>query len=172
MRDERFKDAVARYRHSAELIRILDELFTSEPLDVWKERLARHRLIWAPVLTLAEAVQDPTAEAYGSFPTVQHPTEGSFRTVAPPLQMSGHAMPGTRPPRRSAPTPRPCCGRPGFRKTRSRCWRRCEDAAHRGHSRGMLSQARPSWAGTTIRSGKASAIAARCAMWRRTRPGS
>ena len=97
VRDDRFKDAVARYRHSAELIRILDELFTSEPLDVWKERLSRHRLIWAPVLTLAEAVQDPTAEANGSFPTVQHPTEGSFRTVAPPLQMSGHAMPGTTP---------------------------------------------------------------------------
>jgi crotonobetainyl-CoA:carnitine CoA-transferase CaiB-like acyl-CoA transferase len=54
-------------------------------------------LIWAPVLTLAEAVDDPQANAFGSFPTVEHPTEGAFRTVAPPLQMSGHALDGIQP---------------------------------------------------------------------------
>lgn len=93
--DERFKGAVERYRHSAELIRILDERFMSKPLAAWTEHLAKHRLIWAPVLTLAEAVDDPQAEAFGSFPTVQHPTAGPFRTVAPPLRMSGHALEGT-----------------------------------------------------------------------------
>ena len=95
--DERFKGAVERYRHSAELIRILDERFMSKPLAAWTEQLAKHRLIWAPVLTLAEAVDDPQAEAFGSFPTVQHPTAGPFRTVAPPLRMSGHALDGTAP---------------------------------------------------------------------------
>jgi crotonobetainyl-CoA:carnitine CoA-transferase CaiB-like acyl-CoA transferase len=93
--DERFKGAVERYRNSAELIGILDGIFTSRPLDAWKELLSSHRLIWAPVLTLAEAVDDPQANANGSFPMVQHPTEGRFRTVGAPLQMSGHAMPGT-----------------------------------------------------------------------------
>jgi len=95
--DERFKGAVERYRHSAELIRILDERFMSRTLAAWTEQLAKHRLIWAPVLTLAEAVEDPQAEAFGSFPTVQHPTVGPFRTVAPPLQMSGYALEGTAP---------------------------------------------------------------------------
>ena len=69
----------------------------SKPLAAWTEQLAKYRLIWAPVLTLAEAVDDPQAEAFGSFPTVQHPTEGPFRTVAPPLRMSGHALEGTAP---------------------------------------------------------------------------
>src|SRR5262249_44768188 len=70
--DERFKGAVERYRNNAELIRILDERFTSKPLSAWTELLSQHRLIWAPVLTLAEAVEDPQAEAFGSFPTVEH----------------------------------------------------------------------------------------------------
>lgn len=96
-RDERFKGAVERYRNNAELIRLLDQVFLSRPLAAWTEILAQHRVIWAPVLTLAEAVTDAQAEAFGSFPTVDHPTVGRFRTVAPPLQMSGHALTGTAP---------------------------------------------------------------------------
>lgn len=96
-RDKRFAGAVERYRNSAELIRMLDEVFLTRPLPAWTQILNKHRLIWAPVLTLAEAVDDPQAHAFGSFPTVQHPTEGAFRTVAPPLRMSGHALDGTAP---------------------------------------------------------------------------
>ena len=96
-RDERFKGAVERYRNRAELIRMLDEVFLSKPLSAWTEILAQHQLIWAPVLTLAEAVEDPQAAGFGSFPTVEHPTQGRFRTVAPPLQMSGHPLDGTAP---------------------------------------------------------------------------
>jgi crotonobetainyl-CoA:carnitine CoA-transferase CaiB-like acyl-CoA transferase len=95
--DERYRDAVGRYRHSAELIERLDAVFGSKPLDAWKEKLGKHRLIWAPVLTLAEAAEDEQAHAFGSFPTVEHPTQGAFRTIAPPLQMSGHPLHGTAP---------------------------------------------------------------------------
>jgi crotonobetainyl-CoA:carnitine CoA-transferase CaiB-like acyl-CoA transferase len=95
--DERFSDAVARYRNRVELIRLLDERFRSKTLVEWTELLARHPVVWAPVLTLAEAVLDPQANAFGSFPTVRHPTAGPFRTVAPPLQMSGHPLDGTAP---------------------------------------------------------------------------
>jgi len=96
-RDDRFKGAVERYRNGAELIRMLDAVFLSKPLAEWTEILATRRLIWAPVLTLAEAVDDAQAEILGIFPTVEHPTQGRFRTVAPPLQMSGHALDGTAP---------------------------------------------------------------------------
>jgi formyl-CoA transferase len=94
-RDARFKDPVERYRNRAELIRMLDEVFLAKSLAAWSEILAAYRVIWAPVLTLAEAVEDPQAKAFGSFPTVEHPTAGPFRTIAPPLQMSEHALPGT-----------------------------------------------------------------------------
>ena len=93
--DERFASAVERYRHSAELVKILDEIFGAKSLAEWTEILSRHRLIWAPVMTLAEAVDDGPAQAFGSFPHVTHPQHGAFRTVAPPLRMSGHAMDGS-----------------------------------------------------------------------------
>jgi crotonobetainyl-CoA:carnitine CoA-transferase CaiB-like acyl-CoA transferase len=95
--DARFASAVARYRNNAELVRILDERFATRSLAEWSAELAKHRIIWAPVMTLAEAVDDEQANAFGSFPTVQHPTAGEFRTVAPPLKMSGHALHGTAP---------------------------------------------------------------------------
>jgi formyl-CoA transferase len=95
--DARFEGGVARYRNSAELVRILDGVFGSKPLAEWTKILSGRRLIWAPVLTLAEAVEDEQAKAFESFPTVQHPTEGAFRTVAPPLKLSGHPMDGTAP---------------------------------------------------------------------------
>ncbi len=95
--DERFRGAIERYRNSAELVRMLDRAFATKSLAEWTEILSRHRLIWSPVLTLAEAVEDEQAKAFGSFPTVKHPRHGDFRTVAPPLQMSEHAMEGAAP---------------------------------------------------------------------------
>jgi len=95
--DERFASAVPRFQNSKALITQLDAIFAQRSLAEWTEALTGHRLIWAPVMTVAEAVQDPQAEAFGSFPTVSHPEWGEFKTVAPPLQMSGHAMPGTNP---------------------------------------------------------------------------
>jgi crotonobetainyl-CoA:carnitine CoA-transferase CaiB-like acyl-CoA transferase len=95
--DERFRGGFERQRNSAELVRILDGVFRSKPLAEWTALLSKHRLIWAPVLTLAEAVEDEAAIAFGSFPMVEHPTQGAFRTVAPPLRMSGHALHGTSP---------------------------------------------------------------------------
>lgn len=95
--EARFRDAVARYRNARELVTVLDGIFASRSLAEWREALSRYRVIWAPVLTLAEAVGDPQAAAAGSFPTVEHPGAGAFRTVAPPLAMSGHALRGTAP---------------------------------------------------------------------------
>jgi len=93
--DERFASAIPRYQNSKELIQRLDQVFATRSLNEWTEALNGHRLIWAPVLTVSEAVADPQADANASFPTVTHPEWGEFRTVAPPLRMSGHAMPGT-----------------------------------------------------------------------------
>lgn len=95
--DERFGSAVGRFQNSKALIERLDAVFAGRSLDEWSEAFAGHRLIWAPVRTVAEAVVDPQAEANGSFPTVRHPEWGEFKTVAPPLRMSGHPMPGTAP---------------------------------------------------------------------------
>jgi crotonobetainyl-CoA:carnitine CoA-transferase CaiB-like acyl-CoA transferase len=95
--DSRFLNARERFRNSRELVAILDEVFASRPLEKWIEPMNAERIIWAPVRTLAEAIEDENAQQYGSFPTVEHPEHGTFKTVAPPLQMSGHSMTGSNP---------------------------------------------------------------------------
>lgn len=95
--DERFSDAVQRFRHSDVLTATLAEIFAGQTLEAWTKQLEGHRLIWAPVQTHPEAVEDPTAVARGLFPTVEHPDFGAFKTVAPPIRMSGHSMQGTAP---------------------------------------------------------------------------
>lgn len=95
--DERFGDAIARYRNADALTRELDSLFAEGTLEEWTKRFEGARLIWAPVCSHVEATEDSNAEACGLFPTVDHPDHGQFRTVSPPLRMSGHAMPGNAP---------------------------------------------------------------------------
>ncbi|MBY0402231.1 CoA transferase, partial [Myxococcota bacterium] len=93
--DPRFVDAGERYRHSRELVALLDALFCERSREEWALALSRERLIWAPMRTVAEAIHDANAEATGCFATVEHPQLGRFRTVAPPLELSAHPMPGT-----------------------------------------------------------------------------
>lgn len=93
--DERFVDAMSRFRNARALVELLDALFCERGLEEWGEILSRERLIWAPMRTLDEAIEDPNALATGCFSTVEHPQFGRFRTVAPPLRLSAHPMPGT-----------------------------------------------------------------------------
>ncbi len=95
--DPRFADPVQRYHNSNQLVVILDAVFESRPLEKWIEPLSAERVIWAPMKTLAEAVEDPVAIENGSFGTVEPPDCEPFRTVAPPLKMSAHSMSGSRP---------------------------------------------------------------------------
>ena len=90
--DERFSNGVARFRNTPALTAELEAVFRTRTLDEWREQLAPHRLIWAPVQTLAEAVRDPAARASGAFQVAKHAEAGEFETVSPPLRMSGHEL--------------------------------------------------------------------------------
>jgi len=95
--DPRFVGPVERYRQSAELAAILDEVFAAHTLAQWEAKLAGKSVIWAPVRRLDETREDPQVRTMGYFSTVDHPELGRFETVGPPLLMSGHAMPADRP---------------------------------------------------------------------------
>jgi formyl-CoA transferase len=95
--DARFDGPVTRFRNNEELVRILDAVFVERTLAEWEAIFAQHSLIWSPVRTVAEAIEDPQAHAAGMFATIDHPTAGRFRTVAPPIRMSAHALGGERP---------------------------------------------------------------------------
>lgn len=95
--DERFKDVLHRLANSEALTTALRETFASEPLSHWEPLMNENKLIWAPVRTLAEAIEDPQPRANGVFPTVPHEQLGDFETVAPPLKLSAYPMKGDRP---------------------------------------------------------------------------
>jgi len=95
--DTRFNGARPRFRNAVELVEILDAAFRARTLAEWEKHLGSFPLIWAPVRTVAEAIQDPQARAAGMFSQVDHPTAGRFESVAPPVRLSAHPMPGNRP---------------------------------------------------------------------------
>lgn len=97
LEDERFADPRGRYRHAEELVEILDGVLASKTLAQWEETFLDQKVIWAPVLTLPEACEDPQAVETGMFTDVEHPVAGVYRTIAPPLKMSRYEMRGEKP---------------------------------------------------------------------------
>ncbi len=94
--DERFANALLRLRN-ADLTTALRETFAQKTLAEWERILDHHALIWSPVRTLAEAIEDPQAHANDVFPKIQHPTLGEFETVGPPVKLSAYEMKADRP---------------------------------------------------------------------------
>jgi crotonobetainyl-CoA:carnitine CoA-transferase CaiB-like acyl-CoA transferase len=95
--DQRFAEPLGRLGFATELAEILRQVFASRSLAQWEPRLNAADIIWAPVRTLAEAIDDPQARANGMFVKVEHPELGEFESVAPPLRLSAHPMPANRP---------------------------------------------------------------------------
>ncbi|MFQ5666928.1 MAG: CaiB/BaiF CoA transferase family protein [Candidatus Binatia bacterium] len=97
LEDPRFDGAVSRYRNSEELVKILSDVFARRTLEEWEAAFHSHAIIWAPVRTLEEAIEDPQARAMGIFQTMHHPDAGDFETVGPPLRLSAYEMRAGRP---------------------------------------------------------------------------
>ncbi len=97
--DERFADDFARAGNAEALVAILESVFAERSLHDWAQRLDAEGLIWAPVRTVDEAIDDEQAHQLGYLPEVEHDTAGRFRTVAPPFRIDGVDLG----PRRAAP---------------------------------------------------------------------
>jgi crotonobetainyl-CoA:carnitine CoA-transferase CaiB-like acyl-CoA transferase len=96
LRDPRFVDITARKKHFRELIAGLDAIFATRPFAEWAERLDDAGMWWAPVQTIAEAIEDPQTAASGAF--IDVPTgDGSARMLATPVDFDGRAPSVTRP---------------------------------------------------------------------------
>jgi crotonobetainyl-CoA:carnitine CoA-transferase CaiB-like acyl-CoA transferase len=87
--DERFTTARARRQNRDALLEALDAAFASRPLSEIAASLDAEEMIWAPVLTAAEAVVDPQAIAAGCV--VQTPTHdgAKFNAPASPVRFPG-----------------------------------------------------------------------------------
>jgi crotonobetainyl-CoA:carnitine CoA-transferase CaiB-like acyl-CoA transferase len=91
--DTRYADVFVRAQNSIELIAVLDSIFATKTRAEWSERFDRHELVWGPVQSIDEVVQDPQAHALGAFATVPHRSGDSIQIVRSPVEFG--ATPST-----------------------------------------------------------------------------
>ena len=87
--DPRFETVATRFEHMPEITDLMDEVFATRTLQEWGRAFDEAGLTWGPAATVSEVAADPHLAATGAFPEVEHPTAGSFRTVALPMRLRG-----------------------------------------------------------------------------------
>ncbi|PZC50285.1 MAG: Crotonobetainyl-CoA:carnitine CoA-transferase CaiB [Chloroflexi bacterium] len=88
--DPQYADVLARRDHGVELSPLVQEIFLTDDLAGWRERLDTAGLIWGPGAELPEVVEDPQLRVMGAFETIEHPDPavGSFETLATPFRIT------------------------------------------------------------------------------------
>jgi crotonobetainyl-CoA:carnitine CoA-transferase CaiB-like acyl-CoA transferase len=91
--DPRFNTMETRRTNKIDLIQILDKTFAERTLEEWKVDLAGTDLVYSPVQTPVEAVEDPQAKANDFFAVFDHPVWGQIELLPNPQKFS--ETPGT-----------------------------------------------------------------------------
>jgi crotonobetainyl-CoA:carnitine CoA-transferase CaiB-like acyl-CoA transferase len=87
--DERFTDARSRAAHATELIRELDAIFATKPLDDWAKTFAgESEFFWSPINSLEDMVADEQFHAAGGIVDVPNGVS-SVSMVATPADFRG-----------------------------------------------------------------------------------
>ncbi len=86
--DPRFATIGARTEHIRELYRMVAEVMPTRTSAEWTAALEAADIPVMPMHTLESLMDDPHLRAVGFFQTVEHPSEGSIRTMAVPSTWS------------------------------------------------------------------------------------
>jgi crotonobetainyl-CoA:carnitine CoA-transferase CaiB-like acyl-CoA transferase len=86
--DPRFHDSRARRHNCRELISAIAAVVATRTRSEWAPIFDRHGLFWAPVQTNDEVLEDPQAQAIGTFSPVEHPRIPNCRVVNGPVRFS------------------------------------------------------------------------------------
>jgi crotonobetainyl-CoA:carnitine CoA-transferase CaiB-like acyl-CoA transferase len=87
--DPRFKSERARRDNTPELVTLLDEAFAALAYEEMARRFTEADLVWAPVQTPAQLVEDRQAEAAGCFVETPDGKGGFFQAPAMPVRFPG-----------------------------------------------------------------------------------
>ena len=87
--DPRFANGRVRRENGAELVPLLDEAFAARSFDEIAAALDAEEMIWAPVLTAAEAIADPQAIAAGCVVQTPRHDGGVMNAPAGPVRFPG-----------------------------------------------------------------------------------
>lgn len=87
--DERFTGGKARKQNGFAIVDYLDGAFAKRTLSEWAVRLDAEDLVWAPVQTPAQVVDDPQAIAAGAFTEMPTHDGKKVRVPATPVRFHG-----------------------------------------------------------------------------------
>ena len=89
--DPRFTTAALRSKNCGDLIATLDAHFATAPYDHWTSRFDEHDVWWAPLNSIAEAIDDEQVIASGAFVEMTpQPGEAPYRAVNSPVDFGGY----------------------------------------------------------------------------------
>ncbi len=94
--DPRFANASVRAKNCAAMTAEIDAVVARRTRDEWTPIFDSHQLIWAPVKTNAEVLNDPQAQAIGAFVEIEHAGSKSTRIVNNPIEFGGVGAPKYR----------------------------------------------------------------------------
>ena len=89
-KDPRFQNIEARTENAEELILILDNIFATRSVEEWLAHFEQQRidLIYAPIQTISDLVDEPQARANDYIVDFNHPNFGPTDVVGCPYQFS------------------------------------------------------------------------------------
>ena len=84
-KDPRFETMYKRADNCVELIKIMDDVFSTRPRNEWEKRFRDNQLIYGRIETPEEVVNDPQAYANDFFTEIAHPKTGRMKYVTMPV---------------------------------------------------------------------------------------
>lgn len=85
--DPRFGTLLELATNGPQIIPDVEAIFRARDLDYWRERLDAAGLIWEPVATLPEVVDDPVLREAGAFSMIVHERGGAMEVVSAPFHI-------------------------------------------------------------------------------------
>ena len=85
--DERYQTVLGLMEHGKALVPELIELFVSQDLEYWREKLDAAGLIWEPVALTTEVIEDPALRERDAFSMVVHERAGAMEILSAPFHI-------------------------------------------------------------------------------------
>jgi len=96
LQEERFVDKEARRKNVTQMYEVAESLLPQKTTKEWLRILKEKHVPAIQTNEIGEVLEDPHLNATGLFREREHPTEGSYVEVRPPVRFSGFEYPDPR----------------------------------------------------------------------------
>jgi crotonobetainyl-CoA:carnitine CoA-transferase CaiB-like acyl-CoA transferase len=96
LQDPRFCDKITRFRNMTQFYQVLGQVLATRTTQEWVTLCRDAEIPAMPIHRAAEVLHDPHLVATGFFREREHPTEGRYLQMQPPLRFSDAAAPAYR----------------------------------------------------------------------------